>query len=154
QALERILDWQVDDDGRQLAMQAAAAIADQPIPPRRGGGEPSRELPPDLFRRAFEADAWGPAFSIWRDAQGPAQRLLGIDPVALGVGRGTRVNDRAVPGAWQSVDRIARAVGVTGYALHFVAGPSNTCATVGDLLILGSAFAGMPGPDERFQVAR
>src|SRR5262249_45354174 len=47
-----------------------------------------------------------------------------------------------------------QAVGVTGYALHAVPGPGDTCVTVGDLLILGSAYADAPGPDERFQVAR
>lgn len=153
-AIERVREWQGDDDARQLATQAVAVVGGQSIPVRAALPEAARELPVELFHRAFAPPSRGPALAIWREAQEAAQRLLGVDPGSLGLGRSTRQNERGVPPAWQAVDRLARAVGAAGYVLHAIPSPPTACVVAGDQLALGPAFAGSPGPMERFLLAR
>src|SRR5439155_22968442 len=47
-ALARVLEWQGDGDGRQLALQAAAVIEGRPAPLREGPPDPAQPLPAPL----------------------------------------------------------------------------------------------------------
>lgn len=153
QALTRLWGWRGVEHPRTLAAQALALVQGGTPPPPDAAIDPTRELGPQGWERALAPEARSVALEIWRLAQEASLKLYGLSPEQLGVGRGDRVNPKAMPPGFAHVDKIARALGCQGYELY-AARDRDTCEVAGAALVCGAAFTDKPTPAARFRVAR
>jgi tetratricopeptide (TPR) repeat protein len=153
QYLARLWAWRGDEDARVFAAQAQSLTAGEAPPPREGAHEPARELSPMGWERLLPPAARTVALDIWRAAWEGALKLWGPELASLGVAKGDRQNAKGIPMAWVPVDKIARALGCTGYELYATR-DAQKIAVVGGALVVGTQMADRLGPRTRFRAAR
>ncbi len=148
--MARLWGWRGDDDLRTLSLQAEALVGGQPVPPRGGALEPTKELTPAGWERLIPAAAHSVALDIWRIVAPATVKMFGPD---LATVASRRLNAKGIPMAFIPVDKIVRSLAGADYELHQGA-RADACLVVGNALVVGQDFADRLTNSTRFAVAR
>jgi len=157
QALVRIHSWRADEDARLIAAQAAALARREKPTDRDDVIDPVRELSPAAWERLWPETARSVGLEIWRLGVEASMKVYGPQLDQLGVGKPERVNPKLVPTAWPHLDKLARALGVTGYELYQARDREELAVGAnGDtpVVVAGAAFAERLTPRLRFRLGR